>query len=186
MYMPPEVVNELQQAMGRGGSALFKLVPKQLQWILEKEVWKECQDKQGRPFASFEAFVTHKLWWGLESSIDDLLSYCRKAEEVQKLIREQISPIAAHGDYGRGRPKDRDNNIISKRQGTDQTYTLARLRRDRPDLAARVIAGELSANAAAIAAGFRRKTWTAPVEIEELAAAIARRYPGWKLIKEDC
>jgi hypothetical protein len=186
MYMPPEVVNELQQAMGRGGSALFKLVPKQLQWILEKEVWKECQDKQGRPFASFEAFVTHKLWWGLESSIDDLLSYCRKAEEVQKLIREQISPIAAHGEYGRGRPKDRGVHHTSVRGTGNAAYTIARLRRDRPDLAARVLSGELSPNAAAIQAGFRRKTWTAPVEIEELAAAIERRYPGWKLIKEDC
>jgi hypothetical protein len=41
--------------------------------------------------------------------------------------------------------------------GTSKNYILARLHRDRPDLAARVKAKEMSANAAAIEAGFRRK-----------------------------
>jgi hypothetical protein len=51
--------------------------------------------------------------------------------------------------------KYQDRNPILKRRGRD--YDLARLRRDRPDLAERVEAGEVSANAAAIEAGFRRK-----------------------------
>jgi hypothetical protein len=40
------------------------------------------------------------------------------------------------------------DNIISSEQGTSRFYTVARLKRDRPDLAQRVIDGELSANAA--------------------------------------
>ena len=40
----------------------------------------------------------------------------------------------------------------NERQGNSEAYTLRRLRRDRPDLADRVIADELSANAAAIEA----------------------------------
>ncbi len=50
-----------------------------------------------------------------------------------------------------------DYNIISNIQGTDATYTLRRLKRDHPKLADRVIDGELSANAAAIEAGFRKR-----------------------------
>ena len=41
----------------------------------------------------------------------------------------------------------------------------------------------MKAHAAAIQAGFRRKTWTAPVDVEELVPVIAKRYPGWQLIR---
>jgi hypothetical protein len=51
---------------------------------------------------------------------------------------------------------DQPDNHKLEEYGTGRNYTLARLRRDRPDLAARVRAGELSANAAAIEAGFRK------------------------------
>ena len=43
-------------------------------------------------------------------------------------------------------------------RGTSRTYTIRRLKRDRPDLVERVAAGELSPNAAAIEAGFRKRT----------------------------
>ena len=46
------------------------------------------------------------------------------------------------------------DNINLKGGGTSRAYALARLDRDRPDLAQRVLSGELSANAAAIEAGF--------------------------------
>jgi hypothetical protein len=58
------------------------------------------------------------------------------------------------------------NRIPSPRGGTNSAYTVARLKRDRPDLHARVVAGELSANAAAIEAGFRPKTVTIPLTVE--------------------
>jgi hypothetical protein len=41
-------------------------------------------------------------------------------------------------------------------QGTSKSYTLNRLRREHSELFERVVAGELSANAAAIEAGFRK------------------------------
>jgi hypothetical protein len=48
--------------------------------------------------------------------------------------------------------------LVSRRgYGTSRAYVLARLKGDRPDLAQRVIDGELSANAAAIEAGIRKK-----------------------------
>jgi hypothetical protein len=56
------------------------------------------------------------------------------------------------------------NTTIELGRGAD--YTLARLRRDRPDLAERVKAGELSANAAAIQAGFRSRTLNLPLNPE--------------------
>lgn len=61
------------------------------------------------------------------------------------------------GKPGPGRGKKTGSNITRFKRGTKRDYTLARLHRDRPDLAQRVEAGELSANAAAIEAGFRKK-----------------------------
>jgi hypothetical protein len=52
---------------------------------------------------------------------------------------------------------DGDNVTIKPERGNSRAYTLDRLRRERPDLFERVKAGEFSANAAAIEAGFRKR-----------------------------
>ena len=55
-------------------------------------------------------------------------------------------------------PKDNKpvDNINKRPDGTSKDATLRRLRKDYPELHKRVLAGELSANAAALEAGFRR------------------------------
>ena len=93
------------------------------------------------PFASFEAFVTHKLWWGLESSIDDLMSYCRNYPDVQKLIRGEVGKLKARPGPT---PGDVDNVNNSGEGGNASTYALRRLKRDNPELAEQVVAGALS------------------------------------------
>jgi hypothetical protein len=50
------------------------------------------------------------------------------------------------------------------RQGTSVSYTLRRLKKQRPDLYERVKAQELSANQAAVLAGFREKSITLPAD----------------------
>lgn len=61
----------------------------------------------------------------------------------------------------RGRPRNgekKGDNVTLKERGNSRIYILARLDRDgKTDLAAKVRDGELSANAAAIEAGFRKK-----------------------------
>jgi hypothetical protein len=51
-----------------------------------------------------------------------------------------------------------NDNVINalSSQGNSKSYTVSRLKRDRPDLFERVVAGELSANRAAIEAGYRQ------------------------------
>jgi hypothetical protein len=55
-------------------------------------------------------------------------------------------------------------------------------RRD-PSLLDEVRAGRLSAHAAAVKAGIVAPTWTAPADPERLAAAVERRFPGWRLVR---
>ena len=48
--------------------------------------------------------------------------------------------------------------VNTPERGTSLSYTLRRLKQDHPELYQRVVAGELSANAAAREAGIRRPT----------------------------
>jgi len=58
----------------------------------------------------------------------------------------------------RGRPKKGSaKSSVTTFIGRGRDYNLARLDRDRPDLASRVRAGIITANAGAVAAGFRRR-----------------------------
>ncbi len=68
--------------------------------------------------------------------------------------------------------ENKGNNITFVDRGTSASYTQARLKRDRPDLAEKVVAGELSPNKAAIEAGFRRKPLTLSSDADKAAQAV--------------
>jgi len=70
--------------------------------------------------------------------------------------RSADAPRDETGRFARGE-ESRGSNATSGSLGRGRSYTLARLRRDRPELAERVEAGELSANAAAVEAEMRRQ-----------------------------
>jgi hypothetical protein len=102
------------------------------------------------------------------------------ANRVLGLIHASMTPIRDEP----GRPLTEDSagvNVgitnINPSAANDTIYAVRRLKRDRPDLAERVIAGELSPNAAAIEAGFRHSMIS--VRSDDAAAAIRvllRRY----------
>lgn len=101
--------------------------------------------------------------------------------EVRRLLDQ---PLAEPGGDRSGGGEEQDNNVIlPSRQGNDPGYTRRRLRRDRPDLYERVVEGELSANAAAIEAGFRRRTATIPVDsVESAVGALLRRFTAAEIV----
>jgi hypothetical protein len=69
----------------------------------------------------------------------------------------EVPPLAKHGEIGRGR--NRDDNIMSNQQGTSAAYLVRKLKRDAPEFAERLAAGEFrSARAAALAAGIIKPT----------------------------
>lgn len=90
---------------------------------------------------------------------------------MQALIRSTVGEIGGHG----GKREQVNNVNLKTPGGNSPTYALRRLKRDRPDLAERVVAGELSANAAAIEAGFRRKTIIIPADIDAAAGVLLQR-----------
>lgn len=153
--MPPPDVVTLQQLMREGGVKAWSLIPAALANVIKEKQWASCPDKNGVPFVSFEAFVQHRLWQGLESSFDELTIYCRKKPEVLKLIKDEMAPATEHGGDHKS---DQARITLLKTPHNDTAHgVLRRLKRDHPELAEQVVAGELSANAAAIEAGFRKK-----------------------------
>ena len=90
-----------------------------------------------------------------------------------------MRPVAAHGQIGKGRVRvDNVNSIPEAKGGNATAYTVRRLKRDNPELAERVISGELSANAAALLAGFRRPSLQIPADDAVRAAEAIRRRLG--------
>lgn len=101
----------------------------------------------------------------------------RLALEALRLIDEEVP---AEGPHGGDRKSQRAKNQVgnTKLIGNTREYNLARLKKARPDLAARVIAGELSANKAAQEAGFRERMIQHPATVEGFLRAIQRHLSG--------
>ncbi|MET0417272.1 MAG: hypothetical protein ABW022_14770 [Actinoplanes sp.] len=64
---------------------------------------------------------------------------------------------------------------MTEPRGTSRSYMLQRVANVRPDLAARVAAGELSAYAAAVEAGVEKKRFTVLLNTPEDIAMVLRR-----------
>src|SRR5262245_7372709 len=121
MGMTTDSVDRLQRLMIDGGEKAFDLVPYTLANVIKERQWAKKPDKDGALFQSFEAFVAHKLWWGLESSIDDILAYCRKRPDVQQLIKGELGPLATQGG-DRKSEAVKDQGSVTTLIGRGATY----------------------------------------------------------------
>jgi len=165
-----DAVNLAQEVAHHDARNLFNVFPSAIKTIINRQLWADRTDKAGQPFTSFQAFVEHRMWQGLELTMSRLIRYCEDDEEAVRLIRGEVPAAGEHGN-GPGRGNKRGDNITSfNSRGTQADYTLARLKRDRPDLAKDVIDGTKSPNAAAIEAGFRRRK----VQVEPTPEAVQR------------
>jgi hypothetical protein len=142
-------------------------IPALLAEIIEHGAWKKWR-WVGSDFtaASIDEYVTVPPPRGLGASvglIQRLLADHPKALEAFERERrgERAQAIETQPLLSVGRPSDADNVDTKKRDvnisGNSNAYAIARLRRDRPDIHARVLAGELTPNAGMIEAGFRKK-----------------------------
>jgi hypothetical protein len=130
--------------------------------FVEHEGWRALCDRRGRPFESWEAFCRSPRPFGLGLKPEVLEA------EIDRRAKLRAGP---------GRPKKGEENVgvanISE-GGTTAAYLVARLERDHEELAALVRAGELTAHAAAIQAGFRKRTVTLPLDPQAWARAAVK------------
>jgi hypothetical protein len=117
--------------------------------------------------------ITGKPWKVLVSLVQEY------DPELAIMIQSHVHP----GAGGDRRSEDFNSNNITidktpspppADRGTSKSYTLNRLRREHAELFERVVAGELSANAAAIEAGFRK----VKTPLEQVMALIPKLTEG--------
>lgn len=150
----------LQESLAEGKHGL-DAVPKLIKRIIRDELWRSfyCKPVLAQiEFATFEKYVVDDLPTGLGTTVQMLKNICRDDDEALSLIDKATQRKA--GDWNT-HPEpdvivDNVNNNI-RPTGNTKDAALRRLRKDRADLHEKVIAGEISAHAAMIDAGFRKK-----------------------------
>jgi len=161
--------------------------PKYIRKVLNEKAWQiRVIPSTGEvvEFDSFTDFVEAHPPEGLGTSIDMLKRMCEGHEEVRNMLLEEVTEAAGKhgGDRKSEDAQDQVDIINSNDGGTSESYALRRLKRDAPELAEKVLDGEMSANAAAIEAGFRTKTVSVPVhkggeeQHERAAKSLAKHF----------
>jgi hypothetical protein len=122
--------------------------------------WRDAPLREYESFANFYARELEETWgkWeNLQRTWDQIVKGEISEDEGRRIV------LRGHGGDRRSEKAKADqsdndeNDVTLKDRGNSRAYVLARLDRDRPDLAAEVRAKTMSANAAAIEAGFHKK-----------------------------
>lgn len=116
----------------------------------EAAYYRNCTKENGEPFGSWQEFVEYRDPFGLGLPVSVVEAIMAEPDE-QKLIADVVASVPALAKPGRP-PKGSENPDRASRfpMGTNSPrYQLARIKRDHPDLAARIQAGELSVRDAA-------------------------------------
>lgn len=124
---------------------------------------KYFKDRVRQPFAT---------WSELERTYHYVTDYAPELFDLPyREAREQLRnvPVARETNAARGEKGFQRVYNINPLKGTSSEYGIRRLRRDRPELAAKVDVGELSVNAAMVEAGFRRPQITVFIDTAEAA-----------------
>lgn len=159
-------VDALASSLRRGGSALDD-VPALLERVLTEESWREFVTQRGEEVRHerFADFVVTPPLAGLGSTVD----------LVRRIVSDKVVVLDLLDQALQGKVGAHSNNVTRTPKGNSSDAALRRLRKDRPDLHAEVLHGNLSAHAAAVAAGFRPRTITVRADSPESIAATLRR-----------
>jgi len=176
----------LVEALGsslRSGDHGLKAVPGLVKRVLAEDAWRSFVTQRGElvEYDHFEEFVATPPLKGLGASLDLVRTLVRDDPLALDLF-DQATRSAHGGDRHSDAFKLDDIKLEGSQMaaptGTSREAGLRRLRKDRPDLHAEVLAGALSTHAAMVKAGFRRRALTVPVDTpENMARALRRNLP---------
>lgn len=171
--MKDEIITSLARDINSTGWEL-RSIPGLVKRVINENMWPERIVRvtgEIATFKTFAEFVTTAPPAGLGTDIDTLERLCRDDAEAVTLLRQATTnPKHVH-------VSDANNVSISKpAHGNTRAYTLDRLSRERPDLYERVVNKELTANAAAIEAGWRKRKVQVDPEPDAVVSFILRQF----------
>ena len=184
-------VSTLARALAEGQSLAD--VPGLMKNIIKSDMWRDRivrQTGQQATFKRFRDFVEAYPPEGLRTTISMLIQICNTYGDMEAVA--MIAQVEAGERGGNNNPngiggksgKQLDivniNNVnIDKVQetgaGNSTPYTMRRLAKDAPELHKAVVSGDLSPNAAALQAGFRRRKFQMPDTPEAAGKYLAER-----------
>ena len=147
--------------------------PGLLKRVIQEKVWeRRIHNGHLIELPNLRALITEKPIRGWGQNPDKIQAVIQDDAEALALFREAM--VEGHGGDRKTINIKSDNVTLDPvERGNSKSYTVSRLKRDRPDLFGKVVAGELSANKAAIEAGFRRK----PTTIEQIKTLWSKATP---------
>lgn len=183
----PEVWKALRQGSDHNGQSYYLLlyamgrrntlrnVPALLVTVMKEGSWQRWR-WVGQEFVAhtFGEYVTRAPPAGLGATLIIVEKLIADDPEALALFRKLTTKPLGTNQHTVSEGTD----IVSTQpeHGNSRAYTLDRLKRKRPDLYAEVVAGRLTANAAAIEAGFRKHTIAVPADPEAAIAALVRKF----------
>lgn len=175
-----QAVDDLRQFISKGEYGL-SAVPSLIKEIIRHEYWRERTVQSSGAvahFEEFERFVADPPPDGVGTDVRTILRLCSGDVEAVELI-DQVTQKGRGVHRGNQYTNGNDDNVqVSKPgpTGNDKRTALRRLRKDRPDLHARVLAGELTPHGAMVEAGFRPRAYRMPTTVPGLAEAVHRHF----------
>lgn len=163
---------ELSARLAKGISGLgydLSKIPELLKQVIEMDLWRDFRNKLEIDVHHdrFIDYVTDtRPLCGLGTDLRTLKNLCRDDPEALDLI-DRVT-VGRQGE--RTDLVDNVNDVEERPTGNTREAALRRLRKDRPDLHAQVIERKLSAHAAMVEAGFRKK----PSSMEVIKSHIKR------------
>lgn len=165
-------VNALQSSLEHGAVNL-QAIPELVKLVIKEELWRHrfvVRLQEAVRFDRFADFVAEPPLKGLGTTVEMLRKFCQSAGDRE--AEDLIDQATANPE---GRPETVNNvNGLERPQGNASARALRALRKNRPDLHAKVLAGEISPHGAMVEAGLRKKTLTVPRDAQGIAAAIKR------------
>lgn len=170
-----ELITTLAKLVNSAGWDLQSL-PGLVKRVITEEMWPERVVRithETARFKSFAEFVTTPPPAGLGTNVETLERLCRDDAEALTLLRQVTTRPVGANQYTEGS----DNvTILNSDRGNARAYTLDRLSRERPDLYQQVVDKELTANAAAIEAGWRKRKIQLEPEPQSVISFILRHF----------
>jgi hypothetical protein len=142
------------------GCTKLDSIPALIRRIIENRAW-ECRQVKMRgvvQLTNLREMITKQPMEGWGENPDRIEGLIRNDPETLVMWREAMK--------GQGKRNDLCSNATEVRADRGKAYTVSRLQREAPALFKQVVDKTLSANAAAIQAGFRKK----PTVVDQFAA----------------
>ncbi|MGH3517346.1 MAG: hypothetical protein ACRDQ7_08010 [Haloechinothrix sp.] len=172
-----EVVHEAILAFGSKVPDLGKARAALLR-VIDEGAWKHYTPPIGEPCdpTTFRDWVVARVPRGLETSVENLRQIARGDTKLENALdRELQNPVGGSNKVVLNVDNiNIENDQRIRPRGTSKDHALRRLRKDAPELHADVLAGNLSAHAAMVRAGFRPHTFTVRPDPESAARTLRK------------